>query len=255
VTSSGEEHVLHSFQGTDGAGPDSRLILLGGKLYGTTEYGGNRSSAGVVFEITTDGRERTIHVFGTRDQDYATFPCCLLAFKGKLYGVTSSGGDGFGVIFELAPSGRYRNVHVFTMRDGGSPTTGLVALHGTLYGMTHGGYDKHGVFQRAAFYALQPPNQFHIITRMGNRTGGAPGGELTAVNGKFYGTSSGGGGYRGGDAMEIDTSGRVRVIYAFHQSGGSDPSWLLAYEGALFGEMRWGSPKNGGTIYRLMISP
>jgi hypothetical protein len=75
-----------------------------------------------------------------------------------------------------------------------------------------------------------------------------------AVNGKFFGVSSGGGGYRGRDAMEIDTSGRVRVIYAFHDSGGSDPGWLLDYKGALFGEMRWGSPKNGGTIYRLMMS-
>jgi uncharacterized repeat protein (TIGR03803 family) len=255
VTTSGEEHVLHSFQGSDGYGPDSRLVLLGGKLYGTTEYGGNSSSAGVVFEISTDGQERTIHIFGTRDQDYATFPCCLLAFKGKLYGITSTGGSGSGVIFELAPSGQYRNVHVFTGKDGGGATTGLVELNGTLYGVTHGGYDKHGVFQRAAFYALQPPDQFHIIARMGNRTGGAPGGDLTALNGKFFGVSSGGGGYRGGDAMEIDTSGRLRVIYAFQHSGGSDPGWLLDYNGALFGEMRWGSPKNGGTIYRLTISP
>jgi uncharacterized repeat protein (TIGR03803 family) len=255
VTTSGEEHVLHSFQGSDGYGPDSRLVLLGGKLYGTTEYGGNRSSAGVVFEITKDGQERTIHIFGTRDQDYATFPCCLLPFKGKLYGVTSSGGNGSGVIFDVAPSGQYRNVHVFTAKDGGGPTTGLVELNGTLYGVTHGGYDNHDVFQHAAFYALQPPDRFHIIARMGNRTGGAPGGALTAENGKFYGVSSGGGGYRGGDAMEIDTSGRLRVIYAFHHSGGSDPSWLLDYKGALFGEMRWGSPKNGGTMYRLMISP
>jgi uncharacterized repeat protein (TIGR03803 family) len=253
LTPSGEERVLHSFQGSDGANPDSQLTLLGGKLYGTTEYGGNRSSAGVVFEITTDGGERTLHIFGTRDQDHATFPCCLLAFKGKLYGVTSSGGNGNGVIFELAPSGQYRNVHVFTAKDGGGPTTGLVELNGALYGMTHGGYDKHDVFQRAAFYALQPPDHFHIIARMGNRTGGAPGGELTAVNGKFFGVSSGGGGYRGGDAMEIDASGRVRVIYAFHDSGGSDPGWLLDYKGVLFGEMRWGSPKNGGTIYRLTI--
>lgn len=57
--------------------------LSGGKLYGTTEYGGNSSIAGVVFEITTDGQERTIHIFGTRDQDYAAFPCCLLPFKGN----------------------------------------------------------------------------------------------------------------------------------------------------------------------------
>jgi uncharacterized repeat protein (TIGR03803 family) len=255
VTTSGEERVLHSFQGSDGDGPDSGLTLLGGKLYGTTLYGGNSSSAGVVFEIATDGQERTLHIFGTRDQDYATFPCCLVAFKGKLYGITSSGGNGFGVIFELDPSGEYRNVHVFTTKDGSAPAGGLAALNGTLYGVTEGGYDKHGVYQRAAFYALQPPNQFHIIARMGNRTGGAPGGELTAVNGKFFGVSSGGGGYRGGSAMEIDTSGLVRVIYAFQHSDGRDPSWLVDYNGALFGEMRWGSPKNGGTIYRLTISP
>jgi uncharacterized repeat protein (TIGR03803 family) len=50
VTASGEERVLHSFQGTDGMGPDSPLTVLGGKLYGTTLYGGNRSGAGLYFK-------------------------------------------------------------------------------------------------------------------------------------------------------------------------------------------------------------
>jgi hypothetical protein len=58
-----------------------------------------------------------------------------------------------------------------------------VALNDLLYGVTHGGFDQQGVYQRAAIYTLQPPDSFRIIGRVGNRTGGAPGGELTAVNG------------------------------------------------------------------------
>jgi uncharacterized repeat protein (TIGR03803 family) len=258
VTPNGEEHVLHSFVGTDGMGPDSPLTVLDGKLYGTTLYGGNGSGAGVVFEVSPSGTFRVIHKFGTRDQDYATFPFGrLVAFQGELYGVTQTGGNGFGTLYAVAPSGRYRNVRVFTTKDGSEPGGGPTLLNDLLYGVTQGGYDKQGVYQRAAIYTLQPPARFRIIGRVGNRTGGAPGGELTAVNGKLFGVSSGGGGYRCGSAMEIDASGHVRVIYAFRCSDGRDPSRLLFYNDAFFGTMSWGggSPKNGGTIYRLAISP
>lgn len=52
ITTSGKETVLYSFNGgkTDGASPQASLIVVNGKLYGTTEYGG-ASDDGTVFSL------------------------------------------------------------------------------------------------------------------------------------------------------------------------------------------------------------
>jgi uncharacterized repeat protein (TIGR03803 family) len=51
-TSRGKETILHSFTGTDGAGPFARLLRDSvGNLYGTTQLGGAFNN-GVVFKIT-----------------------------------------------------------------------------------------------------------------------------------------------------------------------------------------------------------
>jgi len=52
-----QESILLNFNGTDGYDPVASLILVGGNLYGTTEYGGPSYSTttlgdGVVFELT-----------------------------------------------------------------------------------------------------------------------------------------------------------------------------------------------------------
>jgi uncharacterized repeat protein (TIGR03803 family) len=52
-----QEKILWNFNGTDGFNPLDSLILVGGNLYGTTEYGGPSYSSttlgsGVVFELT-----------------------------------------------------------------------------------------------------------------------------------------------------------------------------------------------------------
>jgi uncharacterized repeat protein (TIGR03803 family) len=51
ITTSGTEKVLHSFDGTDGNGPEASLIDVKGTLYGTTENGGAQGW-GTVFALT-----------------------------------------------------------------------------------------------------------------------------------------------------------------------------------------------------------
>jgi uncharacterized repeat protein (TIGR03803 family) len=48
----GEEHILHDFQGgSDGELPVGGLIAKDGKLYGTTNLGGNADNDGTVFAL------------------------------------------------------------------------------------------------------------------------------------------------------------------------------------------------------------
>ena len=59
LSPSGTETVLHSFVGSDGAGPGAGLIAdSAGNLYGTTRFGG-ASNSGVVFKLTGRGSSRS----------------------------------------------------------------------------------------------------------------------------------------------------------------------------------------------------
>lgn len=57
ISTTGAEHVLHSFSGPDGRYPDSGVIALAGTLYGTTGGGGGTSGYhyGTVFALTPSG--------------------------------------------------------------------------------------------------------------------------------------------------------------------------------------------------------
>jgi uncharacterized repeat protein (TIGR03803 family) len=56
--------TLHSFDGTDGAGPFAALIQgTDGNFYGTTYSGGAKASAGTVFSMTRLGALTTLFSF------------------------------------------------------------------------------------------------------------------------------------------------------------------------------------------------
>lgn len=115
LTASGEEHVLHSFSGyPDGAVPYGTLIAVGGKLYGTTIFGGDGSQrctgkgiagCGVVFGIAASGDESILYRF-KGDPDGSNPWAGLIYQNGALYGTTASGGrGGEGSIFSIQPTG------------------------------------------------------------------------------------------------------------------------------------------------------
>jgi len=104
LSSKGEETVLYSFTGgADGSGPYAGLIFdAKGNLYGTT-WAGGASGAGVVFKLSSKGKETVLHSFtGGADGKY---PASDLIFdaNGNLYGTTyAGGGSGAGVVFKLS---------------------------------------------------------------------------------------------------------------------------------------------------------
>lgn len=106
------ERVLHSFDGTDGGGPQGSLIFYGSNavLYGTTSYGGVNNT-GTVFELTpTQGGnwiETVLHNFGPAYGADGNSPQGGLLFDnaGNLYGMTTGGGGTYnaGTVFEIGP--------------------------------------------------------------------------------------------------------------------------------------------------------
>ncbi|MCK4850706.1 MAG: PEP-CTERM sorting domain-containing protein, partial [Phycisphaerae bacterium] len=103
-TDGGNFTLLHEFAGEsdDGALPAGRLVLEAGKLYGTTNKGGD-SDLGTVFSMNTDGGNFTLlHDFTGGSDDGDNPHGSLIWDSGKLYGMTDLGGDSnVGTIFVL----------------------------------------------------------------------------------------------------------------------------------------------------------
>jgi|SRR5260221_10202554 len=91
---------LHSFTTGDEANPDSGLVVSGGTLYGTTQYGSS-SGNGTVFALNINGSGFTnLHSFNGSD---GFNPFASLIFSGDtLYGTAPGGGSSDkGAIFAI----------------------------------------------------------------------------------------------------------------------------------------------------------
>jgi uncharacterized repeat protein (TIGR03803 family) len=103
--------LLYSFGATDsgdGLAPQSGVIVApDGTLYGTTDSGGSKSSAGTVFALANspNGWQETVLYRFTGGQDGGEPVGQLLRDKqGRLYGVGLRGGQyGLGVVFRVTP--------------------------------------------------------------------------------------------------------------------------------------------------------
>ncbi|MGB8886031.1 MAG: choice-of-anchor tandem repeat GloVer-containing protein [Candidatus Korobacteraceae bacterium] len=151
------ETVLHSFgNGTDGATPDSGLIVdAAGNLYGTTYFGGIHSD-GTVFELSPrEGggwTETVLHSFGNGTDGMNPYAGLTIDATGNLYGTTVAGGlHSYGTAFELSPrqGGGWTEtvLHSFgNGTDGINPYASLLLdANGNLYGTTIvGGIHTYG---------------------------------------------------------------------------------------------------------------
>jgi len=156
--------VLHSFQSTDGSGPDAGVIQdSSGTLYGTTIEGG-AYSGGTVFKLTPKGKLSLLHSFySTASDGLEPASRLLLDDNGNLYGTTIAGGDncndgsdtfGCGTVFKISSSGKESILHSFeggipSSSDGANPSSGLIADSNSnaMYGTTWGGYNGGVVYQ------------------------------------------------------------------------------------------------------------
>jgi uncharacterized repeat protein (TIGR03803 family) len=106
---------------TDGASPDSELVVYGDTIYGTAPSGGSAGN-GTLFALTTNGTGFTVlHSFPATSGPSGTnsdraFPWGPLTLVGNmLYGAAQAGGSsGSGVIFAISTNGTgFTNLHSF----------------------------------------------------------------------------------------------------------------------------------------------
>lgn len=262
VSTTGAEHVLHTFAGgagSDGSEPFGALILLNGSLYGTTYYGGNApADYGTVFKASTAGAEHELCSFTSSQGEYPFGG--VTALNGTLYGADYAGGKkNYGTVYGCTTSGKVRVLHSFTLSpDGGHPYSPPTALKGTLYGTTYIGGTKDSTYGYGIVYSVKASGSEHVLHKFTGypKDGSYPYAGLVAVGTKLYGTTSRGGTANYGTVYEITTSGSEHVIYSFTgvPDGAAPQAGLIAVNGTLYGTTSSGGAQNDGTIFKVTTS-
>ena len=271
ISEASSYRVLHNFSGSDGAYPQASLIEVNGTLYGTTTGGGTHGLApknGVVFSISTNGKERVLHDFGPMARDGNYPGAALLAVHGIFYGTTELGNKAnTGTVFSLTTSGKERVLYRFGEfgPSPGQPSASLIDNDGTLYSTTNFG----GASNLGTVFSITTSGKERVLHSFGRpyRTDGQiPASALVALSGTLYGTTYDGGLYgRGhqcgsycpgdGTVFSISPSGEEHVLHSFGSgSDGINPATaLIVVAGKLYGTTFGGGRYGQGTIFR--ISP
>jgi uncharacterized repeat protein (TIGR03803 family) len=243
--------TLHSFSplagplstNTDGANPESGLLIVGNTVFGTTENGGT-AGKGTVFAVNSNGTGFTnLHSFtGGSDGD---LPECLLISGNTLYGTSVGFNSGTGTVFKLNTNGTgFSVLHTFTVANftpliGGGPgpepyytnsdgflPTGLTLSGSTLYGTTYwGGANGNGTvfslntngtgFTKLHDFSASQTNGDGIYL---NDEGTHPiqFGGLVISGGFLYGTANYGGNAGSGTVFTLNTNGTgFATLYHF----------------------------------------
>lgn len=236
LNTNGSDFNAFAPSGTEGRNPQYNNLLkaTNGKFYGVTTYGGSEDE-GVLFEYDPVGGTYTIlHFF-----DYETtggYPLgSLIESGGKLYGLTSGGGnfDG-GSLFEydLAGSGTITFLYQFDPATGSNPYNSLIELNGKFYGTTsYGGSGLVGVL-----FEFDPSTDVYTVLhefQYGN--GSFPYATPIESGGKLYGVTNGGGVSDVGVIYEFDLSSNTyNVLHNFDGANGGSPYGSLLESGGKF---------------------
>jgi uncharacterized repeat protein (TIGR03803 family) len=254
MTPSGSITVLHNFNndGKDASFPTSPPILASdGNFYGTTSYGG--TGAATVYKLTPSGILTIIFncVEGWCDEMYFS---PTQGSNGNLY-IAAVGyfGINCGSLLEVTTTGILVNTYIYDCgASGGNPGGSLTqGSDGNLYGTTiHGGANSGGVL-----YRLGTTFSYEITHNFGQNTadGNAPEGSVVqATNGKFYGTTDGGGSLNDGTIYGY-SGATYGTLFAWNSPVHDGAGLTQHTNGFLYGVTSAGGPESLGTIYSVNL--
>lgn len=267
--------VVHNFAGPDGDGPWGGVTVdQKGNLFGTTASGGNMSECngygcGLVFRLKpqSNGKWTEIVLYkfdSSGNHGYTSYGNVTIASSKRLYGTTYGGGSyHIGTVFELArgAGGWVQKVlYSFGARsdDGYEPTAGLAMdPSGKLYGTSPYPNGGSTVFQLSRGTGGWKETLPHRFVKQGDG-GGVYAGVILDRPGNVYGTTAGGGVYRGGTVYELyhaSSGWKEKLLHSFplNQTDGNTPGWgalFMDSSGSLYGTTAGGGCC-GGVIFKL----
>lgn len=271
ITSDGALTTLHSFDSTDGSGPEGVLIQANGDFYGTT-YERGATDAGTVFKMSANGTLTTLYNFCTQTNcTDGAYPDSGLvqASDGNFYGTTSQGGatnicsNGCGTVFRITPTGVLTTLHSFggyTEDDGDRPSGLVQGTDQNLYGTAIGGglYNVGAVFKITLAGSLTTIYSFCAQESRGRCIyGGSPStGLVEGTDGSFYGTTDSGGSYNFGTVFKISPQGKLDTLWSFGSPDGLsiNPGGLVqGSDGSFYGATYGGGKSGDGAVFDVSV--
>ena len=245
-TPSGAFTTLYNFGPTNYL-PQSGLTLgFDGNFYGTATVGGPGHN-GVVFKLSGGAVTELYQFTNGADGAYPWAPP-IQAPDGNIYGVTFNGTTP-GTAYKITPSGVFS-----VIADLPSKTQAplILGVDGNLYGTTQYG----GAFNRGTVFQLTRAGKLKIIYSFDEETnGGVPIGPLMqAVDGKFYGTNTGGGAFGQGVVFSVTTGGAYKVLHNFQTTTDGTNSTAGLVQGSnkyLYGVTAAGGLNGYGTLFKI----
>lgn len=279
--------TLHTFHGSDGAGPEGTLIFDSkGNLFGTTVGGGSYTGVncvgagcGTVFELSPPAvsggawTEAVLHAFTSGSDGAYPYAGLVMDVAGNLYGTTYSGGkgnsnacvadSGCGTVFELHASGGSWTEHIlhsFNFTDGHRPVSTLAFHKGVLYGTTSEGQNYGSIFELVLSGGKWTLTS--IFTFNENDGAFPMSGVAIDSSGNLFGSSNGGpGNGLYGNVYELSpptTSGGTwgqTILYNFPTgSAGGPVGGLLLRGNVLYGTTTGCSDSNCSNSYGTVIA-
>jgi uncharacterized repeat protein (TIGR03803 family) len=272
------ETLLHGFGQTnqDGSVPVGGLVMdASGHLFGLTFEGGI-ANRGIAFELTPpasgsmDWAETILHSFRGHDGE-APVGALVLSGDGRLYGVTSSGGDfGDGTLFQLAQGPLewvHKSLFEFSLANGtgASPLDGLAfGPAGALIGTTSAGgpYGNGTVFEISPSIFAQGQWTYTLVAAFQSQSadGAFPqSGVAVSPSGDIFGTAPVGGRFHGGTLFKMaptnfaDGTWNETVLQAFGRRPPGPPGLstrlLLDDAGHLYGTTFQGG-RGYGSVFK-----
>jgi uncharacterized repeat protein (TIGR03803 family) len=250
--------TLISFNGANGVGVDSGLVMDGnGNLFGTT-MGGGADNDGTMFKVTSETNTLTTLVsFYGGNSGSGPRGGLIEDANGNLFGTTVSGGYfGYGTVYEV-PAGTGTPITLVSFGEdmnGYIPYCRLIMdSSGNLFGTTHAGgaYGGGTVFEVAA-----GTNTLTTLASFNQNTGGdGPyAGLVMDSNGNLFGTAEGGGPGGHGTVFEVAAgTNTITTLVNFNYANGSGPYGGLVEDssGNLFGTTETGGPSGRGTVFKI----
>jgi uncharacterized repeat protein (TIGR03803 family) len=245
-TPSGVFTTLYNFGPTTYL-PQSGLTLgFDGNFYGTAQTGGP-AHTGTVFKVSGTGVTNLYTFTNGTDGAYPWAPP-IQAPDGNIYGVTYNGTTP-GTAYKITPSGVFS---VIANLPSKTLAPLILGADGNLYGTTQYG----GTFNRGTVFQLTRAGKLKVIYNFDAATnGGIPIGPLMqGIDGRFYGTNTGGGTFGQGVVYSVTAGGVYQVLHNFQTATDGTNSTSGLVQGSnkfLYGLTAAGGANGYGTLFKI----